>query len=644
MEDTNTKSTTATAQSTKTSIQETKTKHNDPIKYLRKYTHPIKKPSRQIIGRDQEINEILTNFYNPELNNIMLIAPAGSGKTALVQGTMENNPERIYREIQLSKMIADAGDNPDRIAEWLRSIFNQAVEYGKHQTKEIVLFIDEFHQIVQLSAAAVEVMKPLLADSGTRGIHFIAATTFDEFDKYIKENTPLRERFHLMRLPQPEKETVIAILKNMAKTYHVDQLISNEVYNQLYEFSNQYIPAEVQPRKSIKIMDDLIGHYRYSQKHDTLPTKIDKNLLAEVLLEQQGVNVNFKADVTKIKKTLQDHIFEQSIAIDIVCSRLEICLADLNDKSKPMTSLLFTGSTGVGKTEMAKQLTKLLFNDPEQLLRFDMTEYSTASGSGIAARFREAITEAVFNHPYSILLLDEIEKADSNVIKLLLQILDDARLSNKYNETTMFNNTYVIMTTNAGANVFKKISANGHKMDDKDYKKNYLSSIKRNLVNTSDNRFPPELLGRIDAIVPFKGLENHAIRHIIQTRLEQLTKTLKEKHGITATFANEKLFDYENNKRFPDNYHQGKGNIVDYIVHERHTGEEKTTDSGGARLAIHDLEEDIIGAIAKYINHNPDQKQIFVGTTGDWASLNPNSNKSFVQICVNDQIINEIDN
>ena len=280
--------------------------------YLHKYTHPVKRATRQILGREKQMREIMASFARPELSNVILLAEAGGGKTALVQGLMVKDDKRIYLEVQLSRMVADAKDHPDSIAEWLRSMFNEASKFGQESASEIVLFIDEFHQIVQLSAAAVEVMKPLLADSGTRGIRVIAATTFEEFRKYISSNLPLVERFQRIQLPQPEEPVIISILTNMAKRYGVLNDIENpeHLFKLIYEYTNRYIPSQIQPRKSILVLDDMIGYHR------ALNYKMDKKLIAQVLYDQQGVNVNFAADPAHIEDYLNKHVIQQTIATD----------------------------------------------------------------------------------------------------------------------------------------------------------------------------------------------------------------------------------------------------------------------------------------------------------------------------------------
>lgn len=220
------------------------------------------------------------------------------------------------------------------------------------------MFIDEFHQLVQMSPTAVEAMKPILADSGTRGIKVIAATTYDEFRRYVAPNQPLVERFKRINLAQPNKAMTIAILKGMAIQYGVSsQFYNDSIYELIYEYTNRYIPSNSQPRKSIRVLDAMVGWYRATGR------KLDRKLLADVIYESEGVNVAFRVDATKIKETLDKHVYAQQYATTAISNRLHTAVADLNNKTKPMSSFLFTGSTGVGKTEMAKQLAQILFGD-----------------------------------------------------------------------------------------------------------------------------------------------------------------------------------------------------------------------------------------------------------------------------------------
>ena len=590
-------------------VDTTSTFHKDinpqDYPYLSKYTHPVKRATRDIIGRDKQMREIQAAFERPELSNVILLAEGGGGKTALVQGLMVKDKKRIYLEVQLSKMIADAGTTPDQIAEWLRSMFNEAANYGKVNNHEVVLFIDEFHQIVQLSAAAVEVLKPLLADSGTRGIRVIAATTFEEFQKYVSPNQPLVERLQRIQLPQPPKEVIIQILRGMANKYGVGDLFpNNHLFELIYEYTNRYIPSQIQPRKSILVLDAMIGYHR------ALKAPMGKALLAQVLYDQQGINITFNADANLIEDTLNKHVLQQDIATSAIAHRLQICIADLNDKTKPMASFLFTGSTGVGKTEMAKQMTMLLFNDSQQLIRFDMSEFANEDSLD---RFRDELTAQVWAHPYCILLLDEIEKSCAPVTRLLLSVLDDGRLSDRNNRTVSFINTYIIMTTNAASEIYKTIQQYQSESEDKkEFLAHYEDLIQQSIKETTGaNRFPPELLGRIDTIVPFKPLSAKTMREITQNKLKALANEVRIKHDVSCTIS--KL-------------------VIEYLVGD--VINTVDSDSGGARSVMHKLETEVTTNVAEFINTYPQVKNIYVKVDGQMMSQNKHELKSKAYIKV----------
>ena len=263
--------------------------------------------------------------------------------TVLVQSCMEDDPARIYLEVDMAKMISDLS-NPEEMAARLKALFDEAEAFSKAEGREVVLFIDEFHQVVQLSAAAVEALKPLLAASGSRGIKVIAATTYDEFDAHIASNLPLVERLARINIPQTNRRVTIEILKAMAQKYGVDQgMISESLYEQIFDYTNRYVPASVQPRKSIRVLDAMVGRHRY------LGEPMDKKLLATVLKVEFGVEVEINVDATAIKAELDKRVFSQDFATTSIARRLQLCVAGLNDPSKPMASLLLTGATGTGK-------------------------------------------------------------------------------------------------------------------------------------------------------------------------------------------------------------------------------------------------------------------------------------------------------
>lgn len=315
----------------------------DDYPLLGEYTTPVKKAERKIVGRDEEIRNILAALMRPELCNVLLLAQPGSGKTATVQGTMIVDSDRYYLEVDLARMIANL-PNPDEMAAKLKGLFSETASFVKKYHREIVLFIDEFHQIVQLSPVAVEALKPLLADSGTRGVRVIAATTYAEFRQYISPNQPLVERLQRFNLPEPDKDMTVQILRGMAERYGVaNQFLDDSIFEQIYEYTQRYMPSNAQPRKSLLVLDAMVGWYRAEKR------PMDMALLADVIYQAEGVNVAFRVDAGSIKKRLDERVMSQEFATSMIEQRLQICVADLNDKSKPMSSFLFCGSTGVGK-------------------------------------------------------------------------------------------------------------------------------------------------------------------------------------------------------------------------------------------------------------------------------------------------------
>ncbi len=524
--------------------------------------------------------------------------------TALVQGTMLADPARSYREVDLARMIADLS-NVDEMAARLKTLFDEAEAYREDQGHDLVLFIDEFHQVVQLSPASVEALKPILAASGARGIRVIAATTFDEFRQHISANQPLVERLQRINLAEPDRKTTIEILRGMAERYKVgDQFYDDHMFEMIYEFTNRYIPMSSQPRKSILVLDSMVGWHRYTGR------PIDKRLLADVLYESQGVNIAFRVDAVKIKDQLDRKVFAQDLATSVLARRLQLCVADLNDKTKPMSSFLFTGSTGVGKTELTKQLAHLLFGDATRhLIRFDMTEYSQPES---VERFRDELTNKVWERAYSVILFDEIEKAASTVTRVLLQVLDDGRMSDRNNRQVSFLNAYIVLTTNAGSEIFETIGQYASSDDGSGQEiKRYEKLIRRSIsTTTGDNRFPPELLGRIDAIVPFQPLSRSTQESIIMSKLGALRTELLTKHDVKLAVDKK---------------------VVQYLVEDQG---ETSASAGGARAAIAKLNEEVITEVAAFVNANPRERSIKVNIMGELVSDNKQMLESDAHVVV----------
>ena len=891
--------------------------------------------------------------------------------TVLVQSCMEDDPARIYLEVDMAKMISDLS-NPEEMAARLKALFDEAEAFSKAEGREVVLFIDEFHQVVQLSAAAVEALKPLLAASGSRGIKVIAATTYDEFDAHIVSNLPLVERLARINIPQTNRRVTIEILKAMAQKYGVDQgAISESLYEQIFDYTNRYVPASVQPRKSIRVLDAMVGRHRY------LGEPMDKKLLATVLKVEFGVEVEINVNATEIKAELDKRVFSQDFATTSIARRLQLCVAGLNDPDKPMASLLLTGSSGVGKattdstrvpvfsedgsvawkragdlvvgdrvfardgsptkvlgvfpqgerdvyrvtfgdgrtldvsdnhlwavyardesldqgptiystttlmnkglwtgsingrkymkyavpmnkpvqwptadlpvdpyvlgaliangrltktlaflsdnkdivesigqaigavswdrcgrshtwqfnedmwglfarkirtenvlvgelqqligkkaserfipkqylyasieqrwaliqglfdcdgsitfcdsgyydvsykttsqsladavrillyslgiscsitehervlydklwteyeiyvkvrhadkrfffrlnqknknlaieaqsvgeqnekrfdyvgicsiekldtkegmtciyvandehlyqagdfivthnTEITKQLAKILFGDDQRhFIRFDMSEWGRDDSVDL---FREELSRQVWATSHCVLLFDEIEKASPLVVRLLLQVLDDGRLSDKDGRQVSFLNTYIVLTTNAGSEIYRTIGEynaddHGSEASMREYEKVIEESIK----STDGGKFPPELLGRIDAIVPFQPLSRPTLRKIMMKKLSALKADVKRKHGIDLTI----------DKR-----------VVDFLVEDESRSD---SDAGGARDMVRRMQRYLSTEVAAFINEHPEERVIAAKIDGTLRSEDVTILKSDARVVV----------
>ena len=568
---------------------------------------------RSLETRGDMITEVIETDREIEMTCIMVdsethLYQVGRGhvvthNTVLVQSCMQDDPERIYLEVDMAKMIADLS-NPEEMAARLKALFDEAESFSRSEGREIVLFIDEFHQVAQLSAAAVEALKPLLAASGARGIKVIVATTYDEFNAHIASNLPLVERFARINIPQTDREVTIAILKGMAKKYGVDEGVFNDaLYEQIFDYTNRYVPASVQPRKSIRVLDAMVGRHRY------LGERMDKKLLAEVLKIEFGVEVEINVDATMIKNELDKRVFSQDFATTSIARRLQLCVAGLNDPSKPMASLLFTGSTGVGKSEITKQLAKILFGDDQRhLIRFDMTEWGRDDSVDL---FREELSRQVWATSHCVLLFDEIEKASPLVVRLLLQVLDDGRLSDKDGRQVSFLNTYIVLTTNAGSEIYRTIGEyNADDHGSEASMREYEKVIEEYIKSTDGGKFPPELLGRIDAIVPFQPLSRPTLYKIMMKKLRALKADVKRKHGIDLTI----------DKR-----------VVNFLVEDESRSD---SDAGGARDMVRRMQRYLSTEIAAFINEHPEERVIAAKIDGTLRSEDVTILKSDARVVV----------
>lgn len=561
---------------------------------------------REVLGREEIIDSILAAMARKELTNVALVGDAGVGKTAIVQKVSRIDTERFYFEVDLALMSASGERNVDgrvEMAARLKDMFAEIMRFQKRANREIVVFMDEFHLISETSPAALQALKPLLAESGRHNVRIIVATTSEEYDKYIRGDEALTERLQRIVVPEMSNDLTFSILKSMKKRYVPNELISDQLLLSIIRLTNRYLPSQTQPRKSVVVFDAMIGW------HNQFKRPFDEQLLNVVLHDSQGINVDHQMDVNKIKEYLENRVRGQQYAIQAVCNRLYLVRSGLTDPTRPLASLLFSGSTGVGKTELAKSMAYVLYGDDSQMIRFDMSEYALAKS---VDTFRVRLATKVWERPSSIILLDEFEKAAPEVTKVLLQVLDDAQLSDRYGREVSFKNSMIVLTTNAAKEVYKKFnqshaivseqaqaeaerqkqikmsSQNTDQIDSdlKDYQKLIYDSL------ASNDAFPSELLGRIDSVVPFDPLQRPERVAIAKIQLEKFKKKLLQQRGVKIHYDSD---------------------VIKLIVDQDVSND---TDAGGGRDIVRQINSKIIVPTAKFVVFNSNYRDIAVDIRG----------------------------
>ena len=548
-----------------------------------------------VIGRNKEIQETAEILSRRTKNNPVLVGDAGVGKTAVVEGLAQAIVHGDVPNAIKNKEIISIDISSLEAGTQYRGSFEENIQKLVKEVKDagnVILFFDEIHQILGAGSAGdgngskglADILKPALS----RGeISVIGATTQDEYRNTIMKNAALARRFNEVQVKAPSAEDTFKILQGIRTLYekHHNVVLPDSVLKAAVDYSIQYIPQRSLPDKAIDLIDMTAAHLaakhpvtdvkaleeeieKERQKQDEAATKEDFKTAQEAKdkIKELQAKIDNQSESQKVEATINDvaksverltgipvskmgasdierlkgigdrlrgKVIGQDEAVKAVARAIRRNRAGFDEGNRPIGSFLFVGPTGVGKTELAKQLALDMFGKKDAIIRLDMSEYSDRTAVskliGTTAGYvgyddnNNTLTERVRRNPYSIVLLDEIEKADPQVITLLLQVLDDGRLTDGQGNTVNFKNTVIIATSNAG---FGNESLTGNDKQDED--------IMKRLVPY----FRPEFLNRFNAVIEFSHLTKDNLKDIVELMLDDVNRTLARK-GIDLTVSDE---------------------------------------------------------------------------------------------------------
>lgn len=500
-----------------------------------------------VVGRETEIARVIEILGRRKKNNPMLIGEPGVGKSAIVEGIALRiaggsiSPALAKKRLislDIASVVAGTkyrGDFEKR----LKSIIKEA-----SSNLDIILFIDEFHTIVgaggaQGSLDAANILKPALA----RGeLQCIGATTMDEFAKIVEKDGALDRRFQKIVVEPTDIQQSITILENLKPNYEDFHKVtySDEAIEACVRLTDRYITDKSLPDKAIDALDEAGSMIRLNLTKDKRTGNIvDAEDIATVVSKMTGIPVNKVAEsegnrIMKMKGRLQSRIIGQDDAIEKVVRAIQRNRAGLKDPNRPIGTFLFFGPTGVGKTQLAKCLAEYLFDSQENMVRIDMSEYMEkftvsrlvgAPPGYVGYEEGGQLSERVRRKPYCVVLLDEIEKAHPDIFNILLQVLDEGRLTDSNGRVVSFRNTIVIMTSNVGSRELDEYGSGvGFATSGKSVSKNRQSVLEKAIRKS----FPPEFINRVDERIFFNALTKEDIEKIIDIELKDLRSRAEE--------------------------------------------------------------------------------------------------------------------
>jgi len=505
-----------------------------------------------VVGRDAEIRRVVQILGRRTKNTPVLIGESGVGKTTIAEGLARKIvagevPEflknRYVLSLDMGSLMAGAkfrGDFEDRLRMTLNEVSNSK---GR-----IILFIDDLHNIARLGSSggmAGDILKPALARGG---VQLIGATTIAEYRKLIEPDAALERRFQCITVEEPTEMETVEILRGLRSDYetHHRVEISDEALAAAANLAHRYIPDRFLPDKAVDLLDEAASLVRMETSTnghgDAGRASVGREEIASVVSAWTGIPVNrmLKDEAERLlsmEEALHQRVIGQEPAVEAVSEAVRRARAGLADPRRPIGSFIFLGPTGVGKTELARALAEYLFDDEDAMVRLDMSEYmeshavSRLVGSPpgyVGYEEGGQLTEAIRRRPYSVMLLDEVEKAHPDVFNMLLQILEDGRLTDNKGRTASFDNAVIIMTSNVGAELIPGAGEMLRAYDE----------THGHLMQRLHTFFRPEFLNRVDEVIVFHALGEGELIRIADLLLERV-RTLAAAQGISLRFSME---------------------------------------------------------------------------------------------------------
>lgn len=494
-----------------------------------------------VIGREKEIDQLIRILARRTKSNAILLGDPGVGKTAIVEGLalkiVKNEVPKLLKGVQilnlnLTTLLAGTsyqGELEDRLQNFIKEV---------KRSGNIIVFIDEIHMIIGAGSAsgamtAANILKPALA----RGdLNVIGATTVKEYRQQIEKDAALERRFEPIKVEEPDPKSTLKILQSVSQKLqkHHGVTIDQPVLKTTIDLSSRYIQDRYLPDKAIDLLDEAASGAKIAGQKSISVEDIKKVLSQRTGIPITSLTQKESLELLNLEAKLKKQIIGQNHAVKAVADVIKRSRAGLKDPNRPIGSFLLLGATGVGKTELAKTLARTVYQSEKAMVRLDMSEFTEAHTADkligappgyVGYEEGGQLTNPIRHHPYSLILLDELEKAHPKVFDIFLQVLEDGRLTDSQGHTADFKNTIIIMTSNINVSEF---------LD-----KPKLATRPR-LMKALSHYLRPEFLNRIDDIILMNKLKLEDIKQIARLQLEKVINRLNKK-GITLTIPDETL-------------------------------------------------------------------------------------------------------